>query len=79
VIKAKGKTVEGDPLFIFGLSQENVRRLMKGHAIAIDLRREYGERGVVIIVGGETEEAIRDELLKYYVSDKIEDWKNPNG
>lgn len=79
MIKAKGKTHEGDPLYILGLSRENMRRLMKGEPIVVDMRKEYGDRAVVIIVGGETEEAIRDELLKHYDPDKIEDWKNPNG
>ena len=78
MIKAKGIDKDGFPIYIFGLSELNVQRLKEGKPVGIDLR-ELGDRGKVLILYGETEESIRDELLKIIDVDHVIDHKNQSG
>lgn len=61
MIKARGATVGGEPILIFGLSRMNTERLHAGMPIRVDLR-ELGMKGLVFIIAGETEEAIGASL-----------------
>lgn len=61
MIKARGATVGGEPILIFGLSRMNTERLHAGLPIRVDLR-ELGMQGLVFIIAGETEEAIGASL-----------------
>lgn len=61
MIKARGATVGGEPILIFGLSRMNTERLHAGMPIRVDLR-EMGLVGLVFIIAGETEEAIAASL-----------------
>lgn len=55
MIKASGRTGDGRPLAILGLSGENVTRLMAGEPMVLELR-ELGLPDVqVLLVGGRTE------------------------
>lgn len=78
MIKARGKDADGYPVYFFGLSAGNIELLRKGMPIMVNLR-ELDGRGHVVILFGETEEAIRDEMLKHFSVEKMADWKNPNG
>jgi hypothetical protein len=62
VIKAAGATPDGFPLVVFGLSGENVTRLMAGEPILVDLRELGLPPGRVLIAGGRTEELILTEM-----------------
>jgi hypothetical protein len=57
MIKAKGRDTRGNPVFFFGLSEENLRRLRLGQPIRIDLN-EMGLDGTAFILYGRSEEAI---------------------
>ncbi len=62
MIKATGRTGDGKPLVVLGLSGENMTRLMADEPIPVDL----GELGLppmqVLLVGGRTEQAIVEQL-----------------
>jgi len=53
------------PTYIFGLARENINRLIEGKPILVDLGKEFGTPGVMILLFGETEEAIALELSKH--------------
>jgi hypothetical protein len=61
MIKARGQTVGGAPILIFGLSRMNTDRLHAGMPIRVDLR-ELGLEGLLFIIAGETEEALGASL-----------------
>lgn len=63
MIKAAGTTATGAPLVILGLSGENMTRLMANEPIMFDLAELGLPRTVVTIVGGRTEDDIRDRLV----------------
>jgi hypothetical protein len=66
MIKAFGALPNGRPLALFGLSGENMTRLMAGEPIKIDLPEAalgYPMPPLtVVICGGRTEEAIVEEV-----------------
>ena len=65
MIKASAKTVDGKTLLIFGLSRRNTEELLKGRPIAID-GADLGVPSIlVLIMGGETEDAMEKELSKH--------------
>lgn len=65
MIKAAGRTGDGKPLVILGLSGENMTRLMAGEPIRLDLA-DLGLRStVVVIVGGRTENDIAADLAAH--------------
>jgi hypothetical protein len=66
MIKALATGKDGRPILILGLSRGNMERLLDGKPIQVDpadLKIPGGP--VVIILGGETEEAIQAELAKH--------------
>lgn len=62
MLKARGVTGEGEPLFIFGLSHENLQRLQAGETIHFTLRDMGFSSGEVMIISGPTEAAIARQL-----------------
>lgn len=63
MIKAKATLSHGRPLYLFGLSQQNLEKLREGMPIRIHLE-EMGGEGEVLIMFGETEHAIAAELAE---------------
>jgi len=61
MIKARGTTPDGKPVYVLGLSAMNLKLLREGRPIDVDLS-VLGGRGHVLLLGGETEEAIVQEL-----------------
>lgn len=50
------------PLWIFGLSEENMKLLLQDKPILLDLEKLQGPPGLICIVGGKTEQVIIDQL-----------------
>lgn len=71
MIKAVAQGPDGRPLLILGLSRKNTERLLEGRPIPVELRDLFGIDAVVLIVAGETEDAIVDEL-RAHASPEIE-------
>lgn len=67
MIKAPGRTGDGRPMLLLGLSGENMTRLMAGEPIAVDTA-QLGEPFaglpplVVVLVGGRDEQTIVAQL-----------------
>lgn len=59
----KAKLSNGD--LVFGLSEENVRRLKEGQPVKINLKDMGLEDRNILIVYGETEEKIYEEMLPH--------------
>lgn len=68
MIKATGRSADGTPVLVLGLSGENVARLMAKEPILVS-KETMAEMGFpsmhVVIVGGRTEEAIAEELAEH--------------
>lgn len=63
MIKVKTTRGDGAPLYILGLSAENIALLKNGKPIHVDLAKMGGPlAGSVVIFAGETEEAMFAEL-----------------
>lgn len=62
MIKAQGRTGDGRPLVVIGLSGENVTRLMANEPILFDLAELGLPTTQVLIVGGRTETDILADL-----------------
>lgn len=60
MIKAKGEDEHGNPVLLFGLSGENLRRLRQGQPIKINLAEMglAGLAGYAVIFYGNTEDAM---------------------
>lgn len=68
-LAGKDRTLVG-----LGLSAENMKRMIEGNPVFFK-GEELGFEGVdFIIMTGETEEAIKGELKKYFKIDKEVDW-----
>jgi hypothetical protein len=65
MIKAGGMGKDGKPVVILGLSEGNLGELRKGHPIVIELA-PFGLEGRVLLMWGETEQAITQELAKHF-------------
>jgi hypothetical protein len=67
MIKATGSSADGTPFLLLGLSAENCRRLVAGQPIAV--RADHVDPRLpamnVILVGGETEEAITEKVRNH--------------
>jgi hypothetical protein len=64
---------------LIGLSRGNVEELLKGHPI-LKNKEDTGLPVTVVIVGGETEEAILAELQQHFqLPNKIEDLDKKGG
>lgn len=61
MIKAKFEGKDGKPVFFFGLIAENIKRLLDGGPILIDLK-QINDVGKVMLVYGENEQAIMKEM-----------------
>lgn len=75
MIKAMG-TMGGKPLLIFGLSRENVTRLMAQKPIAVNVAALGGPEMTVLLVGGRTEDDIHTELGKHF---RIAEFRDERG
>ncbi len=62
MIKASATGPGGKPLLILGLSRKNTEMLLTGHPISVELKAFTGLVGTVLLMAGETEEAIMAEL-----------------
>ena len=62
MIKARGRTGDGKPLVILGLSGEAMARLMADEPIQVNLAEMGLPACLVVIVGGRTELAITQRL-----------------
>lgn len=63
----------GKPILLLGLTRKNTELLLDGRPIPIELKDLIGVDAVVLIVAGETEQAICDELREHIgPSTKIE-------
>lgn len=80
MIKATGRTGDGDTLLILGLSRTNTERLLAGKPIKVN-GLDVGLPGIqVILLGGETEEAITAELQGLITKDTLHtDLGGPDG
>lgn len=65
MIKATGRTGDGRPLLVLGLSGENVTRLAAGEPIRFDLASVGMPPCVVLIVYGRTEDEIAVDLQRH--------------
>lgn len=63
MIKAMGRTGDGQPLVLLGLSGENVTRLMADEPIKVDLAQMGGPPILILLVGGRTEDEITRRLV----------------
>lgn len=63
MIKARATINDGQVMVVIGLSDENIRRLQAGLPIDTDLS-EIGLAGRLFIFSGETEEAMRDQIVR---------------
>ena len=62
MIKATGRTGDGDVLLLLGLSRLNTERLLAGQPIRVH-GTDVGLPGLqVVIIGGETEGTMRTEM-----------------
>ncbi len=70
MIKFHGTSPDDREMLGLGLSRKNCERLLAGQPIFIDLDKMASAgsglkmRGVILIIGGETEEAMTDEMHK---------------
>lgn len=63
-------TSTGEPVVVLGLSGENVVRLMQGRPVPLDMA-ELGLPSLqVVIVYGDTEDAIRQDLVRSFGTPK---------
>lgn len=65
MIKATGKTGDGKPLVLLGLSGENVTRLMADEPITFNLAEMGLPALQVVIIGGRTQAEIVAQLEQY--------------
>jgi hypothetical protein len=52
------------PVWIFGLSEENMRLLLEEKPIVLDLEQLRGPPGLICLAGGKTEQAIIEQLTR---------------
>lgn len=62
VLKASAKDRDGRPLLLIGLSTMNIARLHAKQPMAFDAK-EFGFDGRIVIMAGDTEEAIKNDLV----------------
>lgn len=64
------KTMPDGPLLIFGLSKENIKRLLAGDPILASMS-DFGLPGRFMILAGDTEESIARELVDHRLLDAM--------
>lgn len=62
MIKARGESGSAGPIIILGLSRDNMCRLLNGQPIDVDMTELGYESGHIMIIGGETEATMQQEL-----------------
>ena len=64
MLKVKAQSPNGRILLLFGLSNQNIKRLKKGQPILFPLD-DFGYEGVdVSIIHGDTEQSMKEDLQK---------------
>jgi hypothetical protein len=63
MIKAAGKGHAGEPVLIIGLNREDAETLLRGGAITTPIMSKSGVQAMVLLVGGESDEATIAKLL----------------
>lgn len=66
MIKAKLTDRDGKPIVILGLSSGNWSELLKGRPIMVDLSELGATECKVVILGGESEQTIAQELSQHF-------------
>ena len=78
MIKAVAHSNVGETLVIFGLSEGNVQELKKGRPIPIDMEElELGFKGKVVIIYGETEDALAAQFQGNVEVGQVVDLRKP--
>lgn len=62
MIKAAGADGDGNPLLLLGLSRANCDRLVAGQPIKIDMAKLGLPPGIVLLIGGETEDDVTEDF-----------------
>jgi len=65
MLKAAAKGADGKALLVLGLSRKNTELLLEGRPISVELMGLIGKEATILLVGGETEEAIAAELAEF--------------
>jgi len=71
MIKFSGDSQDDGRLIGVGLSRGNCERLLAGIPISLDLRKDFNIpwRGLILLMGGENEQAIADEMAPWITPD----------
>jgi len=64
MLKARADDANGNPIFLFGLTEENVRRMREGEMLRVDLA-QMGGHGTIHIMVGKDIEALRDFVMQF--------------
>jgi len=64
MITGKGTDTEGNPVYIVGLSEGNIRHLKNGKPMKVVMER-MGVTGTIMVFYGETEDIMLEELKKH--------------
>lgn len=65
MFKAAGRTGDGEPLLVLGLTGENMARLMADEPVVVDAAQLGLPEMTVVLVGGKTEQAIGDDVRRH--------------
>lgn len=75
MIKASGRDRFGKPFIMLGFSHKNLDLLKEGKPVVIPLS-EYGAEGHIVIMSGETEDAIKAEIEKHIAIGEVRDQRD---
>lgn len=78
MLNAAGRTADGRPLLMLGLSGENMTRLMAGEPIILEAEKFGLDPMQVLICGGRTEHDILDRLRSHHLIPPCCDMHNHN-
>lgn len=62
MIKAIGKGHAGEPVLVIGINREDAETLLRGGAITTPIMSKAGVQALVLLVGGESDQATIDKL-----------------
>lgn len=83
MIKAVATGADGVPLLILGLSRRNTELLLEGKPISVDMLGITGLKAKILIIAGETEEALTEQLKPFITADTRvqgpEPWEKKGG
>ncbi len=74
MIKASGRTVDGTPVLMMGLSGENIARLMNGEPITFDTADLGLPQLRIVVLGGRTEADIAISIRSNFRIDDEDPW-----